>query len=301
MILSNKLPFNRFNFPPFRYTLCVIIVILAVAALTACGNKEKKTGQALVRVNGEEITMLQINDELVRAAGNAEEPAATTRQLLETLIDRHLITIEAVRNKFDRTPEVMQAINRAKSEILAQAYLESIAAKVTRPTQVEINEYFQKHPEYFTQRKQFDLQQLVISTGDLNDELKLIIDSAKSLDSVAAWLDSHNVRYARNQLSRNSIDLPEQIVPKLKEMQKGQLFIVNKGENSLLNAITDVKDSPVTVAIAAPQIEQYLVNKKSREMADAEIAHLRSLAKIEYLNEPAQAASREGLSDKNEK
>ena len=59
------------------------ILALSVMTLTACGNKEGKGGQALVRVNGEEITMLQVNDELNRAGVSAEQQEVATKQLLE--------------------------------------------------------------------------------------------------------------------------------------------------------------------------------------------------------------------------
>lgn len=278
------------NIVPFRRTLCVALVLLTAASLSGCGSKEKKAGQALARVNGEEITVLQINDELRRAGVKADQQETATKQLLESLIDRQLILAEAMRNKIDRTPEVMQAIERAKAQIIAQAYLKSIVTKIDKPSTAEINDYFQKHPEYFTQRKQYDIQQLVIATKDTSDELRTAIDAAKSLNEVAAWLDGHNVRYARGQLSRSTTDLPEQVIAKLKEMQKGELFIFNEGENSMINTITDIKDSPVTVKNAAPQIEQYLINKKTKEAADAEITLLRSMAKIEYLNASAPIA-----------
>ncbi len=266
------------------------LLLVTATSLAACGNKEKKSGQALARVNGEEITVLQINDELSRAEVPANQQQAATKQLLASLIDRQLITEEAMRNKIHRAPEVIQAIERAKANIIEQAYLESITSKIAKPSVAEINNYFQAHPEYFAERKQFDMQQVAIATRDINEELKSIVSSAKSLDVVVAWLNKHHVRYARNQLSRNSTDLPEQMVAKLKDMPKGQLFIFQEGENSLLNSIFDIKNSPVTLQFATPQIEQYLNNKKSREAVAAEISHLRSLAKIEYLNGPAPTA-----------
>jgi EpsD family peptidyl-prolyl cis-trans isomerase len=275
---------------PFRRVLCGVLLLVTAIGLSACGSKEKKAGQALVRVNGEEITVLQINDELKRSGVKADQQEAATKQLLEKLIDRQLILAEAMRNKIDRSPGVIQAIERAKAQIISQAYLESIVAKIAKPSKAEIDDYFQKHPEFFTQRKQFDLQQLVFATKDFSNELKLAMDSAKSLDEVAAWLDKHNVRYARGQLSRSTTDFPEQMVAKLQDMKKGQLFIVNEGENSMLNSITDVKDRPITAENAAPQIAQYLSNKKAKEAADAEIKNLRSSAKIEYLNAPAPSA-----------
>jgi hypothetical protein len=48
--------------------------------------------------------------------------------------------------------------------------------------------------------------------------------------------------------------------------------------------VNEVKDAPVTLAVASPQIEQFLTNKKNKEMASAELQRLRSTAKIEYLN-----------------
>jgi len=280
------------NFAPLRRVLCGVLVLVIATGLSACGSKEKEAGQALARVDGAEITVLQINDELKRAGVKADQQEAATKKLLESLIDRQLITAEAIRNQIDRSPEVIQAVERTKAQIIAQAYLQSITSKLPRPSMVEIEDYYQKHPEYFVQRKQYDIQQLVLASKDLSSELKSVIDSSrsKSLGEVAAWLNSHNVRYARAQLSRSTAELPEQMVAKLKDMKKGQLFIVIEGENAMLNSITDVKDSPVTSKNAAPQIEQYLINKKSREAVDAEITHLRSMAKIEYLNASAPVA-----------
>lgn len=251
--------------------------------LSACGSKEDAAEQVLVRVNGEEITELQVNDELMRADVRADQQEAATKQLLESLIDRQLLADEAMRNNIHRTPEVMQAIERAKAQIIGQAYLKSIEAKIAKPSMAEIDDYFHKHPEYFTQRKQYGMQKIVIATKDFSNELKLGIGAVKSLDEVAAWLDRHHVRYTRGLLSVSTAELPEPMVKKLKDMQKNQLFSVNEGENSLLIAIVDVKDSPVAARDAAPQIEQYLINKKTIEAVEAEIARLRSLAKIEHL------------------
>lgn len=268
----------------------ILLLMLVVIGLSACGSKEKTAGQAVVRVNGEEITILQLNDEQKRAGDRAGKQDVESRQLLESLIDRQLLTEEGLRINIDRTPDVVQAIERAKAQIIADAYLESIVSKIPQPSQAEIDEYFQEHPEYFSQRMQYDMQQLIVASKDLSGDFKNVIGSAKNLDEVAAWLEGHNVHYARGQLSRNTTDLPEQIVAKLKEIKKGQLFIVNQGGNSLINSIIDIRNNFVTAEDAAPQIKQYLINKKSKDAVDAEVARLRSLAKIEYLNTPSPAA-----------
>jgi len=273
-----------------KRALFVVLLIGGGLILSACGNKEKKAGQSLARVNGTDITVLQVSDELARAGIKPEQQGAATSQLLESLIDRQLILAEAMRNEVDRTADVVQAIERAKTQIITQAYMRSIASNITKPSVAEIDDYYQKHPEYFAQRKQFDVQQLVIATGDFSNELRSVADSARTLGEISSWLDGHEVRYVRGQLSRSTTDMPEQIVEKLKDMHKGQIFIVNEGENSMINLITNIKISPVSAKTAAPQIEQFLFNKKVREAAEAEIAHLRAAAKIEYINALAPAA-----------
>ena len=274
-----------------RRMLCGVLMVIAAAGLAACGSKDKKAGQSLVRVNGEDITVLQLNDELQRANVPADKQKAASKQLLESLINRQLLVEEAMRNKIDRTPEVMQAIERAKSQIIAQAYLQNVTSKVAKPSKAEINDYFQKHPEFFSKRKEFVLTQLIIPDKNFTDELKLFIDSAKTLNDVAEWMTKHGVQYARRQAIRSSMDLPSEAAAKLLKLPKGQLFIVSEGDNRVLNIIAAIKDSPVTETNAAPLIEQFLTNKMIKDAAGAEIAQLRSRAKIEYLNASAPVAA----------
>ncbi len=271
--------------------LCAGLVLLAAAGLSACGNKEKKPGQALASVNGEEITVLQLNEEMQRANVQAPQQEAASKQLLESLIDRQLLQNEAAKDKTDRDPKVVQAIERAKALIVAQAYMQKRIGTIARPTKQEVEEYFHKNPQFFSERKQFDMRELVIASADMNDQLKAAMDSAKTLDDVAAWLDTHKVKYARTQLSRTSADLAPELSAKLLSMPKGQLFIIREGDRTLLISLADIRDNPVTLAQAAPQIEQFLFNKKNKDAADAELKRLRATAKIEYLGKDAAPAA----------
>ena len=272
------------------------LALVLAASLAACGGKkEQKSGQALASVNGEEITTSQLNEELQRSGVTAAQQQAASKQLLESLIDRQVLINEAVKDKTDRDPKVVQAIERAKALIISQAYLQKRLGAPQKPTKAEVQEYFDKHPELFSARKQFDMRQLNIATDDINDELKKVIDDAKSLDEVAAWMDAHQVKYTRTDVSRSTADLPAELGGKLLSMDKGQLFLVREGPRSVLSVITATKDAPVALAATTPQIEQYLANTRLKEAATAELKRLRAAAKVEYLNkaagEPAPAAA----------
>ncbi|PHV07401.1 peptidyl-prolyl cis-trans isomerase, EpsD family [Janthinobacterium sp. BJB412] len=283
-----------------RKRLLAGALVLFAAGLSGCGgsgSKEPKSGQALASVGGEEITMLQLNEEMQRAGVQAGQQEAASKQLLESLIDRQLLLNEAVRDKLDRDPKVVQAVERAKALILAQSYMQKRIGAPAKPVKAEVEDYFAKHPEFFNERKQFDMRQLVFASKDSNDALKAAIDAAKSLDDAAGWMEQHKVKFARAQLSRTSADLPPELSAKLLKMPKGQLFIIKEGERSMLISIAEIKDSPVTLETAAPQIEQFLVNKKNKEAADAELARLRAAAKIEYLGGRTPPAKADAKAD----
>ena len=98
-----------------------------------------------------------------------------------------------------------------------------------------------------------------IATKDLGGELKKIIDAAKSLEEVVTWLDKNKVQYLRNLASRSTTDLPAQMATMMQQKSKDTIFIINEQENSLLIFVNAIKDSPITAAVAAPQIEKFLM------------------------------------------
>jgi peptidyl-prolyl cis-trans isomerase C len=268
-----------------KRVLCAALILVA-ATLSACGDKakEKKPGQALASVNGEEVTVLQLNEELQRAGVTAGQQDMASKQLLQVLIDRQLLQEAAAKENLDRDPKVMQAIDRAKSLIVAQAYLQKRAGNVTKPTAKEVEDYFNAHPEFFSNRKQFSMSEIVIAANDMTPEVRTAADSAKSLEEVAVWMDAHKMKYGRTQITRSTADVPPQLSAKLLGMPKGQLFAVKEGQRAMFISVTEVKDAPVSLTVAAPQIEQFLVNKKNKELASAELQRLRADAKIEYIN-----------------
>ncbi|MDB5919711.1 MAG: peptidyl-tRNA hydrolase [Massilia sp.] len=284
MFNKTILPVMNPSIPNTR-VLCAAL-ILATAGLSACGNKatETKPGQALASVNGAEITVLQLNEELQRAGIGPSQQEAASKQLLQALIDRQLLQGEAAREKLERDPKVIQAIERAKALIVAQEYLRKRIGNLPRPTAAEVEDYFNKNPQFFSHRKQFNMNELVIATTDMTPALKAAADGAKSLEEVAAWMDAQKIRFARAQLARTTADLSPEMSAQLLRMPKGQLFIVKENERTLLISIAEIREAPVPLGVASQQIEQFLASKRNKESAAAELARLRASAKIEYLN-----------------
>jgi peptidyl-prolyl cis-trans isomerase C len=252
--------------------------LIVAAGLSACSDKaaEKKPGQALASVNGEEVTVLQLNEELQRANVAANQQDAAGKQLLQVLIDRQLLQEAAARENLDRDPKVMQAVDRARALIVAQAYLQKRIGSIARPTPGEVEEYFNKNPTFFANRKQFSMNDLVIAAADLTPDVRAAADGARSLEEVAVWLDAHKIKYGRTQVTRSTADVPRQLSDKLLGMPKGQLFVVKEGPRAMFIAVADVKDAPVSLQVASPQIEQFLIKRRNQELASGELKRLRA-------------------------
>jgi peptidyl-prolyl cis-trans isomerase C len=163
--------------------------------------------------------------------------------------------------------------------------VQSRTAYIAKPTKDEMDDFYRKHPERFSDRKVINVTELTISSQQVTDELKQIVDSAKSLDDVGAWLDGQRILYTQASLVRSTADMPTALAVRLQDMKKGQMFLLRDGEQASVMALVDIHDSPVSIEAAAPQIERILIEQKSRELAAADLAHLRTVAKVEYLNE----------------
>jgi peptidyl-prolyl cis-trans isomerase C len=261
-------------------------LLMVVLALSACGNKQKAASQSLVRINDDEITVHQLNAELERF----NMPNVSRKDVLDGLIARQLLIDQAEKKKIDRDPRVMQAIERAKEQILAQAYLQTRMSNLPKPGEADIRAFYEKNPQLFAQRKQFDTRELNIETRDLTPELVAKMNSAHSLDEVQTWLQAHQIKFTPVDATRNSAELPLEVINAITKMAPGSLFTVKQGEKSQLIELQEIRNVPLTLEAARPKIVEFLMLQKSKEAADAEISRLRAEAKIEYLNKSEVAA-----------
>lgn len=284
------------NIKPWsKLSLAGAVALAATLALSGCGDKShgNKGSQSLVSVNGKEITVHQLNEELSRANVQAAQKDAASKQILNALIDRQLLEQAAIKAKLDRDPNVMQAVERAKSQIVAQAYLQGRVASVAKPEKAEVEAFYKQNPPLFSERKLVEMEQLLIDSRHINDDFKAALGNFKSLQEVASWLDSKSIQYDRGEVARSVAELPPQISERLKGAQRGQLFVIGMGPRTMLVQMDNVRDNPVSLADATPQIEQLLLNKKRKEAGEAELQKLRSEAKIEYLDSSIEKPTQE--------
>lgn len=272
--------------------------VFCAAMLSGCGGKGEKAGsQVAAKVNDEEITIHQVNSQLARS-GIADGPAAkeASRKILDALIDRQLLLQQAQRKKLDRDPEVMQAIEDSKRQILSQAYLERMVYSRTPATPAEIKDFYAAHPELFAKRKAYKFHAFLIAKDKFNDNLKTALDNAKTAGDVSSALKSRAIDFKDNEVQWLAEQAPMEMLAAIAKMKAGDIITLDQGTQTTLMLLESAVDSPVDEAQAKPVIEKFVANSRNKELLDAKLKQLRAGEQITYVGQFAEARPGAALS-----
>ena len=292
-LIENSNPFGSMavNCSLPSRTLSVACLTLILAALAGCERNEAKSKatQVAAQVNSDEITVHQINAILTRTPAVTPESAPQAkRQILDRLVDQQLALQQALRRKLDRSPEVLQALETARAEILARAFADTIARTQPKPTPAETSKYYAEHPELFAQRRVFVLEEINLAgADDAIAGLKEQVARSRSMQDIAAWLRTKDIKFAESRGVRTAEQIPLETLPRLQAMKEGemQLFEGGAGKIQVVIRVVAAKPAPVDQATAAPRIQQFLFNRRVSEALVKEMKQVRDAAKIKYVGE----------------
>ena len=281
-----------------HHCICMLPAMLALAFVAGCGKNDggeakKAATQVAAKVNSTEITVSQINNVLAKTANVAPETAERAkREILDKLIDAELAKQEAITKKLDRTPNVLQAMESAKTEILARAYVEQFAAAQTKPTADEVKAYYAEHPELFSQRRLYNIEELSFPAAEgLAAKVKVQIVKSRSLQDMANWLKAQDIKFTANRGARSAEQLPLALLPQIQTMKDGEMRLIEAPGGLQVLRLAASQTAPVDEARATPVIQQFLFNRQLPEAISKEMKQLKAKAKIEYVGDFAASAA----------
>lgn len=274
-----------------RYTnsCLVLLIICSVTVLTSCGKKDdatkkKSDSQVVAIVNGHEITIHQVNNQLAQM-GQMDQAQAklASKQVLAGLVEQQLLKQQALDAKLDIDPRVQQAIESSKDQFLAQAYLEQLMQKAAKPSSSEIDTFYKAHPELFENRRIFRLQELVVDVSkDKSAEAETSLKALKDINEIVKWIKNNNYVFTVNSNVKAAEQLPSDLLKKLQVLKDGEVLQVPTGNTLNVIQIAASQIVPITRAKATPIIEQYFLNLNRTSLAKKEMIALNEKAKIEF-------------------
>lgn len=264
-------------------------------ALFGCEQPTTATGEAIAASVGGDIIGETELDRAVARLGTVDqaESAQARSKVLEALIDQRLVSQAAKSAKLDKDPEVIQAMQQAQRRVLAEAYMERLFKNVAKPSDSEISDYYTQHPELFSARKLYRLQEVEIQVESTRlPEVEAQLKKSRNLADFADWLKTQGIKGKAGQAVKPAEQLPADLLAQVKNMEEGQVTVLSTGpERVSVLQLLGSQAQPVTLEQARPAIELVLLSRKRKTVMEAEVSKLRSSGKVDYASGFAPAAA----------
>lgn len=277
----------------YRVGLC----LMAVAGLGACSRSNdtpvSDASQIAARVNDKEISIHQVQARIEAQPALAQQLGDKAYdRVLDSLVEQELAAQAARTAGLEQTPKVVQAIELAKREVLAKAYQDQLAAKATFPDEQAITAYFEAHPELFSQRKQYELQETLLTLpAEQITSVKSRVEAMSSAAELNALVGQSGWTRQVRSGTQWAETLPMDVLPQLASRKVGQSVVLPRPDGLLILTVLRTELSPYGLAQVRAAIRDALHVQNRKEALRKGMDSLRQQAKIQKLSSTASAAS----------
>lgn len=283
----------------------ILLVATAALALAGCdklgigGKGDAPKGQVVATLDGQEITVLEVNAEL---AGTPIPPNMTRRDAekvaLENIITRRMLAKQAEERNLNKKPDFLMQERRAVEQLKVQSLARDIASKVVTPTRDEAEKFIAENPSMFDQRKFFILDQIQFLRPD-NIE-KLGFESAKTMEAVEQILTANNIQFRRQPASLDALSANPAFVREVSKVLAAnpqELFMFASRPQGapapvvLVNQVKDTRIQPFTGDKAREFATNYLRNDRIQNALRTEVEKQQKSQKERVVFQPGWEAT----------
>lgn len=284
-----------------RPILTATCVALAVA-LAGCGTDDAaealEKGQVVATVDGQDVTIHQLNAELSGAALPAGEQRKQVEVgALQGLVNRTILANIARQRGIDKKPEYLLQQHRANEALLVQLLQRDIASKISPPTADDANKFMAANPDLFAQRKIFALEQIQFQMPADVNKLKGY-EPLKTMQEVEARIIEDGLEYRKQNSQLDTIGANPGLIRQIAKLPPNEIFIIPANGAVVANRIVGTKLEPFTGERATEYAKALLQQQKLGEATEKQLAETikksRDAVKYQKGYEPPKAPTAPG-------
>jgi EpsD family peptidyl-prolyl cis-trans isomerase len=266
-----------------------LIVILGFCAMSigGCSKKEQAAtkGQVIAHVGNEVVTAPELENEfrLANVPPDRQKDPALVKQVLGDLVLRKYLLQQALDAKLDREPSVLLDLLRARTQVLATAYLSRAVGKPI--TQAETDKYIASNPLKFANRQLLKSEQIVFPIGPGSQAVINDSKDAKSLDEVDQRLTIMGVPHNRGMGALDSAEISEDFFRTIQAKKADDVFFVRSGANGVFFIVREEEPRPLQGEAAANAARQFI--RADRSKAETGMASVSANLEAKYEGEYA--------------
>ena len=279
-----------------KVRITLFFAISGLLTLTACEQPQQSAGSVVAaRVGDAVISEAELELALSRLTALDKGTASQMRgQVLDALIDQHLVSEAARRASLDKDPQVAMALAHAQRQVLSEAYMAQKLKGSVKPTEAEVSDYYQKHPELFSNRRIYRLQEIDLKLPAARlPEVEAQLGKSQNLSEFSDWLKEQGIESRTGQAVQSAEQIPSVMLDQLKNLEDGQVVVQATGTDQVkVVQLLASQTQAVSLDQAHGAIERVLQSRVRKTKVDAEIKALRRNEKIEYVQgfSPAPAS-----------
>ncbi|WP_337180128.1 hypothetical protein [Sphingopyxis granuli] len=255
-------------------------IALACLSLAACD--KEPTGQVAAVVNGEEITLQEVNAEL----GNVNIPDGVDKKVvqqaaLERVVERRLLAQAARDEGLDKTPDYLLRERQLRDALLVQLMGQKAQRAQRVPEQAEIDKFVADNPDMFADRKIFAIDRIQFPLPKDMGALKAL-ENDHSMEAVAAHLQELGIKFARADAQMDSAQVGKQRMQQIRALPAGEPFIAPENGMVTVAVIKSERAVPLTGDAARPLAVQAIQNQQLTSAMQDRLKQARAAAEIKY-------------------
>jgi len=260
----------------------VSLIALTSLSLILAGCQKKAEGQVVAVVNGEEITLNELNGEIaeLNVPANADKKLVRA-EVLQRMVERRLLAQAAKDSGLDRDPAYVNQERRLKERLLVSMYGKKAFDTVAVPDTTKVDQYISSHPGIFAERKRYRLDQVQF---DAPSDIKRLqeLEGAHSMAEIAAWLNKSGIKFERGASALDSATVPPETMAKINALPAGEPFIVPNGNKIVVSVITGSEPVALTAEQARPLATQAIRQEELNKIGQDRLKEAKAKADVKY-------------------
>jgi peptidyl-prolyl cis-trans isomerase C len=260
-----------------------ISMMCATAALVAGCHKGAPEGQVAAVVNGDEVTLQEVNTELQANPPQTTDKQIAQRDALQRIIERKLLLGAAREKKIDKSPEYQSQKLRADELLLAQTYAKQQLSAVPVPKDADIQQFMAEHPNAFSNREQLQLDQIRFPAPKDLKQLS-VLQADHNLNAIAAHLTAMGIKFERVPAGLDSASVPTDLIKAINALPAGEPFVLPSNGLITVSVVSGRRAVPTDAAQARRAAVGAWRQQKFASLITDQLKGMRDTAKITYQN-----------------
>ena len=246
------------------------------------GCKKEATGQVAAVIDGEEITLQEVNAELRDARiPEGADKKAISQMALQRIIERRLLAKAAKDDGLDKEQEYLIRSRQVNDALLVQMLGERASRGVQVPGDGAIKTFIDQNAGSFGDRTIFSTDMIQFKMP-ADPKVLQAFEPDHTMEAVVERLGQLGIKYTRRSGELDSLQFPKAALDQIRATPPGEPLVLPGNGMVTVAVITGTKNSPIAGDDAKALAVQGLRNQQVGSIIQQRLKVERTKAKIQY-------------------